>query len=169
MQKKHVKNDNIQFIYGDMSDFKLDNKFDIITCNYNAINELSSLDRWEKVFNLAYNHLNNGGLFSFDINTIYKFKGGSKVFYTSTEKYDVVSKFIPNKDNSAEYVTITYDKTKDNCYIKEEIHMTEYVYEISEIKKVLKKVGFKNVIIGDSNFKKCNINKARRLFIICEK
>lgn len=167
--KKKVKNPSIEFIYGDMTDFELNDKFDIITCNYNAINELNGLDSWLKLFKLAYNHLNNGGFFSFDINTLLKLKGGLKVFYTSTNDYDVVSKFIPHKDNSVDYVTITYDKTKDGTYIKEEIQMTEYAYEVSKIKKLLKSVGFKNITIGNAEFNKCKINKERRLFVICEK
>lgn len=167
--KNMVKHKNIKFVYGDMTDFDLNDKFDMITCNYNAINELNGLDNWLKLFELAFKHLNKGGFFSFDINTLLKLKGGSKTFYTSTDKYDVVSKFIPHKDNSVDYVTITYDKSKDGTYIKEEIQMTEYSYEVSKIKKLLKSVGFKNIIVGNSNFNKCKLNNERRLFFICEK
>ncbi|MBQ8748982.1 MAG: class I SAM-dependent methyltransferase [Clostridia bacterium] len=166
---QNIKNDNVEFIYGDMTDFEFDEKFDLITCNYNAINELSPISKWEKVFSLAYKHLNDNGMFSFDFNTIYKFSNGVRTFYASNEEYDEVAKMTPNKDNSIEYLTITYEKTPDGQYIKEERKATEYVYNLCEIKKLLKKVGFKNIKIGDKNFDKCNRKKQNRLFVICEK
>lgn len=53
----------------DMTTFKLDDRFDVILCIFNSINHLLSFDKWKKTFKRAYEHLNCGGIFIFDMNT----------------------------------------------------------------------------------------------------
>jgi SAM-dependent methyltransferase len=45
-------------IQGDMTDFDLEEKFDIVLCNYNSICHLTDFSDWKKFFKQAYNHLN---------------------------------------------------------------------------------------------------------------
>ena len=51
----------------DMKDFKLNKKFDVITCFFDSINFLASLDDVKKMFNTVLNHLKPNGYFIFDI------------------------------------------------------------------------------------------------------
>jgi SAM-dependent methyltransferase len=50
----------------DMSDFKLDLKFDAVICVYHGVNHLLDFSAWEHFFDCAYAHLNDGGMFAFD-------------------------------------------------------------------------------------------------------
>jgi SAM-dependent methyltransferase len=50
----------------DMSDFKLDLKFDAVICVYHGVNHLLDFSAWENFFDCAYGHLNDGGMFAFD-------------------------------------------------------------------------------------------------------
>ena len=54
----------------DMADFRLDTRFDAIVCSYQGINHLLSLPAWKRFFACAYEHLNDGGVFVFDIATV---------------------------------------------------------------------------------------------------
>jgi cyclopropane fatty-acyl-phospholipid synthase-like methyltransferase len=54
----------------DMTSFRLDARFDVIVCAYQGINHLLSLAAWKSGFDRAYEHLNRGGLFVFDITTV---------------------------------------------------------------------------------------------------
>ena len=54
----------------DMTSFRIDAKFDAIVCAYQGINHLLSLAAWKGTFDCAYEHLNGGGLFVFDIATV---------------------------------------------------------------------------------------------------
>jgi SAM-dependent methyltransferase len=54
----------------DMTSFRLDASFDVIVCAYQGINHLLSLAAWKSSFACAYQHLNRGGLFVFDITTV---------------------------------------------------------------------------------------------------
>jgi len=54
----------------DMTSFRLNAKFDVIVCAYQGVNHLLSLSAWQSFFDCAYEHLNEGGLFVFDVATI---------------------------------------------------------------------------------------------------
>jgi SAM-dependent methyltransferase len=58
-----------RFVHGDMRRFRLEGAFDVVLCVYDSINHLSTFDEWEAVFDRAHEHLNDGGIFVFDINT----------------------------------------------------------------------------------------------------
>ena len=53
-----------------MTSFRLDARFDVIVCAYQGINHLLSLAAWQSSFDRACDHLNDGGLFVFDIATL---------------------------------------------------------------------------------------------------
>jgi len=63
---------NVPFYEGDMTNFELHKKFDVILCIFDSINHLVSFDQWETTFNSVKAHLNEGGIFIVDINTVYK-------------------------------------------------------------------------------------------------
>lgn len=54
----------------DMASFRLNATFDAIVCAYQGINHLISPRAWKNTFDCAYEHLNRGGLFVFDITTV---------------------------------------------------------------------------------------------------
>lgn len=61
-----------QFICADISDFNVNEKFDFCTCTLDSINHLDDINAVKKCFLSVYNCLDCGGIFVFDVNTIYK-------------------------------------------------------------------------------------------------
>jgi len=59
-----------QLYLADMTSFRLDARFDVIVCAYQGLNHLLSLAAWQSSFDCACDHLNDGGLFVFDIATV---------------------------------------------------------------------------------------------------
>lgn len=55
---------------GDVAKFDFGKKFDAVLCVYDSINHLPDWDSWCATFANAHRHLNPGGLFIFDMNTI---------------------------------------------------------------------------------------------------
>ena len=53
----------------DMTSFRLDARFDVVVCAYQGLNHLLSPAAWQSCFDRAWEHLNRGGLFVFDIAT----------------------------------------------------------------------------------------------------
>jgi SAM-dependent methyltransferase len=54
----------------DMTDFALPATFDTVICVYQGINHLLGFPAWETFFDRVYEHLNEGGVFVFDISTV---------------------------------------------------------------------------------------------------
>jgi SAM-dependent methyltransferase len=58
-----------RLIEGDMTRVDLGETFDVVICAFDSINHLLRFEEWEAVFDRALAHLNEGGIFVFDVNT----------------------------------------------------------------------------------------------------
>ncbi len=58
-----------RLICEDMTNFDLDETFDVVLCVFDSINHLVSFTDWERVFDRAVAHLAERGVFVFDVNT----------------------------------------------------------------------------------------------------
>jgi len=94
---------NLTFLEGDMTSFELGKKFDVILCIFDSINHLVDFKQWESTFDRVKAHLNSGGIFIVDINTIYKMDR----FAAFRPMYEVV------KDN---YHLINIIKLREGVY-----------------------------------------------------
>jgi SAM-dependent methyltransferase len=58
-----------RLVLGDMTSVELGETFDVVLCVFDSINHLLRFEEWEAVFERAHAHLNDGGIFLFDVNT----------------------------------------------------------------------------------------------------
>ncbi len=63
---------HIRFFRQDMTSFHVKRRFDAIVCAFDSINHLRRFPDWRKTFRCVAGHLNAGGVFVFDVNTIGK-------------------------------------------------------------------------------------------------
>ncbi len=66
----HERLPNTQLIEANMTSFTVKEKFDVILCIYDSINHLLKFTEWQSMFAKAAEHLEPGGLFIFDMNTV---------------------------------------------------------------------------------------------------
>jgi len=59
-----------RFVEGDIAEFSLGGRFDVVICVYDTLNHLTTFARWRDAFDCARSHLNDGGVFILDLNTI---------------------------------------------------------------------------------------------------
>jgi len=59
----------VPLIEADMTAFDLGERFDVVLCVYDSINHLLDFAQWEALFDRAHEHLREGGILIFDINT----------------------------------------------------------------------------------------------------
>jgi SAM-dependent methyltransferase len=59
----------VRLVRSDMRTVDLGERFDVVLCVYDSINHLTRFRDWEAVFRRARQHLNDRGVFVFDINT----------------------------------------------------------------------------------------------------
>jgi SAM-dependent methyltransferase len=58
-----------RLVRDDMTTVDLGETFDVVLCVFDSINHLLRFEEWEAVFDRALAHLNDGGIFIFDVNT----------------------------------------------------------------------------------------------------
>jgi len=59
----------------DMTRFSLGRRFDIVICMFDTLNHVPDFEDWKRLFQRAHEHLTEGGLFIFDVNTIGRLRG----------------------------------------------------------------------------------------------
>ncbi|MBQ3253909.1 MAG: class I SAM-dependent methyltransferase [Acholeplasmatales bacterium] len=143
-EKKKVNHLNIPFYVADMTNFKLNDKFDVITCFFDSVNFLSDKKQIDKMFNCVYSHLKDNGYFIFDI--------FSKELFKEYENNEI------HKDYETFYLDWTTKKVsptslRHSIKIKEldEVFSESYYEYYYDIKDVLFKKFNVIKIAGDFN------------------
>jgi len=67
----------VPLFQSDMRTVDLGERFDVVLCVYDSINHLTRFRDWEAVFRRTRAHLNGGGIFLFDINTVHRLAASS--------------------------------------------------------------------------------------------
>ncbi|MDA3839744.1 MAG: class I SAM-dependent methyltransferase [Patescibacteria group bacterium] len=139
----------IKFGIADMRNFKLKDKVDLITCNFDSINHLLKFSEWEETFLHVFNNLDINGKFLFDFNTIHlitSHKERSEVVIDNS-KMDI--NIYPEKKNILVFdIVSTQTKGSQKKIISEKVRETSFEY--SEIKRTLLGLGFSKVDIFNS-------------------
>ncbi|MDZ4784455.1 MAG: class I SAM-dependent methyltransferase [bacterium] len=74
LTKAKQKLPGIKLYRQDMSSFSINKKFDAIICVFDSLNHLKKWTDWKRTFNKVHKHLNEGGVFLFDVNMEAKFR-----------------------------------------------------------------------------------------------
>ena len=64
-----------RLVRGDMTAFRLPGRFDVVICMFDTLNHVQSFAGWLTLFSCVHEHLAEGGLFIFDVNTAGRLRG----------------------------------------------------------------------------------------------
>lgn len=120
----HILND---LYVCDMTNFNLDKKYDCITCYFDSVNHLQTLDNVKNMMDCVYNHLNDNGLFIFDV--------FSKSKYYEMDNTDISEEFDDFSYNWKINLKVPNILVHDiNITSNENIHevYNEYYYDIND-------------------------------------
>ena len=159
--KENTKDNS--FKVADMKDFKLNRKFDIITCAFDSINYITNNKDMEKTLSNIFNHLENNGFFIFDINTPYLYE--DKHFGTIERTFDDINfKQILEYDrvNRLGKTVFAFANNESETHIQK-------AYTVEEMDKFLLNSGFE--IMGRyKNFKLSPIeDRTYKVFYVVKK
>lgn len=154
---------------GDMSNFNIDQKFDLIISMYDSINHLENIDAWKDCFSSVTKHLNKSGLFIFDINTLKKLNTMSQasdfeVKLTNKNLKMKVSKVDQNKFNWN--IKVFSLDTGFNPVSIEEDNITELSFEIEEIQNMLRDCNLE-VLETTELFGNPATENSNRIYFVC--
>ncbi len=149
-----------KFQLGDIRNFQFDSAFDLITCNHDTINYLTSVGELEQHFASIWNNLSDNGYYFFDVSSernltenfhdkIFRETIGN-TFFIWENSYDQINK---------EIISSLYFGINDENGFTEfrEVHKQRY-FSNDEIKSALDKSGLQLLKIG-SDYKKWTYDK----------
>lgn len=150
----------IPFHVGDMTNFKLETSFDLITCFFDSVNFLETKEKIEKLLTQVYNHLNPNGIFIFDLFSKTLLKEYKKqIFKKKYPTHSILWKTRKLDKNSLKHTIVIKEGT-----LKLEETYYEYYHDINQINFS----GFQvEKICGD--FKDNLKNKDERILVVLKK
>jgi SAM-dependent methyltransferase len=154
----------------DMSDFRLDTRFDAVICVYHGINHLLSFAAWKRFFACAHRHLNDGGILIFDMLTIDDLKlmaSMPKIVQQSGANCLRIS-VQASSEIMFEWNIELFERQRSGRYklLTEVIRTVSYPPE--EIQEALSE-DFTNIQIIESDGSAINEDSQNRLWFVCAK
>lgn len=140
---------NAEFLLQDMRSLPFEERFDLVTCWYDSLNYLLELEDLERAFAGAWRALKKGGLFIFDMNTIYGLavnwqQRPCNVQQDTPELFEIHRPIYDFEKNIAT-LRITGFVKEGNEWTRIEEEHKERGYSLEGIKQSLKKIGFQEL------------------------
>ncbi len=117
---------------------KLEGKFDVITAIFDMVNYLDKKNL-KRFLGCIEEHLEEGGHFIFDINTLFAFKvvaAGSFIKDGGERFVTIDSDYL--EDVGEYYMDFTLFEKKDEHFVKSQDEITQYYHKVNEIEKLTK-------------------------------
>ena len=143
---------NVKLLNQNMIDFKLNKKFDAIISICDSINYIIDKEDLLNVFKNVKKHLNEGGVFIFDINSYYKLKNiiGNNTFVEDRDKiYYIWQNYFDSNSNIVEFYLTFFVSNENKKYIRFDEEHFQKAYHTDEIIELLKIASFSEIYCFD--------------------
>ena len=143
MLKKLKSNLPIQYLCQDMKELDMFGTIDITVCMLDSLNHLRDADEIQQVINKVSLFAQPGGLFIFDMNTLYKHHEilKDKIFLYDTEQVFCTWENRLQGDTVEMQLTFfAHDEESDSYYRSDEF-ITETAYPVGLIEEIIKEAG----------------------------
>jgi len=142
--REKLRGEDVKLFVGDMSDFKIGEKYDVVLCLYDSVNYLSDIVKFHGLFKSAWDLLYDWGIFIFDVSTEYNSVQNASLMnvngWCSEVKYKRRSYYL-----KSERVHINEFEIELNGVVYFEKHV-QRIYKISEIEDVVKGSDFFEIV-----------------------
>lgn len=152
----------------DMRELDLFGTVDCAVCALDSLNHLDGLDSVRKVIERVFLFLEPGGVFVFDVNTVYKHR---EVLGDNTFVFETMKSFLVwQNELCSDGVTVNmyidvFNLRRDGTYSRESDDITETAYEAEVLKKLLEDADFENITVyGEDGEKTIRADEQRLRF-----
>lgn len=156
-----------EFICADMRQFRLTEAFDACICCLDSINHLDGIDEVKQAFACVHDSLKKGGLFVFDVNTLYKHK---KILAGNTFVFDRENYFLSwdNEYSGNGRVNIFLDlfMCEGEVYKRYSECFSETTYPLRTIRNALKPYFVIDGVYADLSLK-APVSTSERVYFVC--
>lgn len=158
-----------KIICQDMCELNLNKKFNLISCVLDSTNYILEDEDLKDYFKSVYNHLEDDGVFVFDINSYYKISEvlGNNIYTYNSE--DIFYAWENIFEDEIVEMDLTFFIRDGEIYERfNEIH-EERAYKEETIESIFKEVGFKMISKNDGYSNKKVENNTERILYILKK
>ena len=148
--KKYEENVDVLFLCQDMTELDLYGTISGAVCMLDSLNHLDSAEDVKRTIEKVGLFMEHGGIFIFDVNTIYKHReilGNNTFVYDCDDVYCVWQNSL-NDDDSVD-ISLDIFERKDGAYYRSGEEFSERAYPIGQYKKWLGDAGFELLHIYD--------------------
>jgi SAM-dependent methyltransferase len=140
---------SVTFESMDITALIVKSRVDLVTCFYDAVNYLSSLEQVSAFVQSSFDALRSGGVLAFDINTrrkLTEFWHDATVIASDTdERFITYQSWYDEETSSSPLIITIFEHTNSNSWSRfREVH-TEYAYAIGDIERALQNAGFASI------------------------
>ncbi len=153
----------------DMTRFDLDETFDAVLCVFDSINHLPSFADWERVFDGAAAHLDESGVFVFDVNTERKLAEFAVAPPWTQWFGDDNLLLIDVRDEGKgvhAWKIRVFEHRDDSTYRLHAEDIREAAFPLDRIRRALRK-RFRRVRVFDADRSRPT-SRSERLYFVCE-
>lgn len=161
----------ITYLCQNMTELDLWGQTDVMVCALDSLNHLGNFSELSQVFDRAEEFIYKGGLFIFDVNTLYKHK---KILADNAFVYDYDNLYCVwqnqlNEDNSVDIFLDFFKKTEKETYKRFHEEFSEILFETKQLEKLIKQKNFEIMGIYDGYSENPLNEKSQRALYVCRK
>ena len=162
-----IRSKNLKLFKQNMAGFSAPASYDAIFSVGDSLNYVTDVKDFEAAIKSSYDHLKDGGIFIFDLNTEYKFKNIPPVTVDEVEDVLYLWENIYDEEKKLNTYGVNFFRNiKDNDYKRFYEEHLERAYDLSFVKNLLEKTGFKDIeVYDDYEFKEVRDETSRYTFI----
>lgn len=156
IEKKFDSGLNIQYLCQDMRKLDMFGTIDITICALDSINHLASLNDVRKVFENVAFFSELGGLFIFDVNTLYKHRkilADNTFTYETDDVYCVWENTLNRETDEVKMNLEFFEREENGLWSRSSDSFSEKAYSENDIEELLSQCGFELLgKYGDDTF-----------------
>ncbi|MGN0498307.1 MAG: class I SAM-dependent DNA methyltransferase [Acutalibacteraceae bacterium] len=167
-QKAYEEELSILFLCQKMQKLDLYGTIDTCICTLDSINHIINKDELQTAFDKVSLFMNKGGIFVFDVNTVYKHKYvlADNVFVYDKSSVFCVWQNTPLKDNITR-IQLDFFEKSGNMYRRSSESFCERAYTSKELEEIIKKAGFEILdIFGEMTFDSPKDDSQRNVYVV---
>lgn len=143
-REQETEGSGILYLNQDMREFELYGTVRAVVCICDTMNYILEQEDLRKVFRLVNNYLDPGGIFIFDMNTLYKYRevlGERTICENRPEGSFIWENYFDEEDRINEYDLTLFIREEDGRYRKYEETHFQRGYDMEQVEKLLEESG----------------------------
>ena len=173
-EKKLEENFDALFLCQKMEELDLFGTIDAAVCTLESLNHVTEKEKIREIFRRVALFMNDGGVFVFDVNTLYKHREvlGNNAFVFDTENVFCAWQNTLLEDGETTQIDLDIfesDEEEDDVYVRYSEEFFERGYELNFLKKTLEQFRFEVVGIYDDMTKEPIKENSERAVFVCKK